>query len=52
MFILHEENCQGLIEYALILVLVAIIVILILGVYGSQVSNFFSRVTNGVGSIH
>ena len=52
MFILREENGQGLIEYALILVLVAIIVVFILGVYGSQIANYFSRVTNGVGSIH
>ncbi len=51
MFILREENGQGLFEYALILVLVAIIVVFILGVYGSQIANFFSRVTNEVGSI-
>ena len=51
MFILREENGQGLMEYGLILVLVAIIVVLILGVYGSQVANFFSRVTNAMGSI-
>jgi pilus assembly protein Flp/PilA len=52
MFILREEPGQGLIEYALILVLVAIIVILIVGVYGSQIANYFSRVTDAVGSIH
>lgn len=48
MFALHEEKGQGLMEYGLILVLVAIIVVLILGVYGSQVANFFSRVTSQV----
>ena len=52
MFILREEPGQGLIEYALILFLVAIIVVFILGVYGSQIANFFSRVTGEVGSIH
>lgn len=39
-------------EYGLILVLVAIIVVLIIGVYGVQVANFFSRVTSEVGTIH
>ena len=52
MFILRKENGQGLMEYGLILVLVAIIVVLILGVYGNQVANFFSHVTNEIGSVH
>ena len=52
MFILREEPGQGLVEYALILILVAIIVVLILGVYGSDVANFFSRVTGEIGAIH
>jgi pilus assembly protein Flp/PilA len=52
MLILHEERGQGLFEYALILVLVAIIVVLILGIYGSDVANFFSRVTSEIGAIH
>lgn len=42
----HTERGQGLMEYGLILILVAIIVVIILGVYGSQVANFFSRVTS------
>jgi pilus assembly protein Flp/PilA len=46
MFTLREEKGQGLLEYGLILVLVAIIVVFILGIYGSQVANFLSRVTN------
>lgn len=52
MFVLREEQGQGLMEYGLILVLVAIIVVLILGVYGSQVANLFSRVTNEIGALH
>jgi pilus assembly protein Flp/PilA len=51
MYVLREEKGQGLMEYGLILVLVAIIVVLILGVYGTQVANFFSRVTNDIGAI-
>lgn len=46
MYIPNEERGQGLMEYGLILILVAIIVVLILGVYGSQVANLFSRVTS------
>jgi pilus assembly protein Flp/PilA len=52
MFILREENGQGLMEYGLILVLVAIIVVLILGIYGSQVANLFSRLTSEIGNLH
>jgi pilus assembly protein Flp/PilA len=45
-----RENGQGLVEYALILVLVAVVVIAILAVLGPQVANMFSKVTNGLGS--
>lgn len=48
MYIPREEHGQGLMEYGLILLLVAIIVVFILGTYGSQVANFFSRVTNQI----
>lgn len=44
----HEEHGQGLMEYGLILILVAIIVVFILSVYGSQVANLFSRITNEI----
>ncbi|MCX7838247.1 MAG: pilus assembly protein [Anaerolineae bacterium] len=44
----REEHGQGLMEYGLILILVAIIVVFILGMYGSQVANFFSRVTSQI----
>ncbi|MCL4251617.1 MAG: pilus assembly protein [Anaerolineae bacterium] len=39
---------QGLIEYALILVLVAIIVIVIVAVFGSAVGNLYSNVINAI----
>ena len=45
---LPREEGQGLGEYALILVFVAIVVVAILLVYGPQVANMFSKVTNGV----
>lgn len=46
--LLPREEGQGLVEYALILALVALVVIVILLVIGPQVANMFSKVTNGV----
>ena len=45
---LPREKGQGLVEYALMLVLVAIVVIAILAILGPQIANIFSRVTNGL----
>jgi pilus assembly protein Flp/PilA len=45
---LKREEGQGLVEYALILVLVAIVVIVILTLLGNQVSLVFLRVTAGL----
>ena len=49
MLYLPREEGQGLVEYALILVLVAIVVIAILALIGPQIANIFSQVTNGLG---
>ena len=43
-----QAEGQGLVEYALILVLVAVVVIGILTVLGPQVGNVFSRVVAGL----
>ena len=48
MLFLQREEGQGLVEYALILVLVAIVVILILTLLGPQIGNVFSRITSGL----
>jgi pilus assembly protein Flp/PilA len=45
---LPREKGQGLVEYALILVLVAIVVIAILALLGPQIANILSQVTNGL----
>lgn len=45
---LPREEGQGLVEYALILVLVAIVVIAILTLLGPQIANVFSKITNGL----
>ena len=47
---LPREKGQGLVEYTLILVLVAIVVIAILLLVGPQIANIFSKVTNGLGA--
>lgn len=44
----HFNDGQGLVEYALILVLVAVVVIVILSVMGSSLGNVFSNIVCGV----
>jgi len=44
MLFLPQEEGQGLVEYALILVLVAIVVIAILLILGPVVGNVFSNI--------
>jgi pilus assembly protein Flp/PilA len=43
-----KEEGQGLVEYALILVLIAIVVIGILTLLGSRVSQVFSEINEGL----
>jgi pilus assembly protein Flp/PilA len=49
MLYLPREEGQGLVEYALILVLIAIVVIVILGLLGEQVSAIFAEISAGLG---
>jgi pilus assembly protein Flp/PilA len=48
MLFLPREEGQGLVEYALILVLVAIVVIAILILVGPAVGNVFSQIVNAL----
>ena len=43
-----KEDGQGLVEYALILVLIAIVVIGILSLLGGKVSQVFSTINSGL----
>jgi pilus assembly protein Flp/PilA len=43
---LPNERGQGLVEYALILVLVALIVIVILALLGPAIGNIFSNIVS------
>ena len=45
----HRQNGQGMVEYALILVLVSIVVIVILLTMGRQIKNVFSNVVAALG---
>ena len=45
---MDDEEGQGMVEYALILVLIAVVVIVILTVVGKQVNNVFSNISSGL----
>ena len=45
-----REEGQGLVEYALILVLVAVVVIVVLAVLGPLVANVFSTINGALTS--
>lgn len=44
MLTLKENRAQGLVEYALILMLVAIVVLVVLALLGPSIGNLFSNV--------
>ena len=46
----RREEGQGMVEYALILVLIAVVVVLILTTLGKQVKNVFSNVSSVLGT--
>ena len=45
-----KEKGQGLVEYALIIVLIAIVVIVILAIVGTRVSTIFSQIASALSS--
>jgi pilus assembly protein Flp/PilA len=46
-----KEKGQGLIEYALILVLIAVVVIVVLRILGPQIGNVFSKVSSSLSGV-
>jgi len=48
--LLSRQEGQGMVEYALILVLVSIVVIVILLTMGNQIKNVFSNVVTALGT--
>ncbi len=51
MLLAFQEKGQGLVEYALILVLVAIVVIAVLLILGPTIGNTFSSINSSLSSI-
>lgn len=45
----EEQKGQGLIEYALIVLLIAIGVLVVLGLVGGQVQDIFNQIFTGLG---
>jgi pilus assembly protein Flp/PilA len=45
----RSERGQGMVEYALILVLIAVVVIAVLIVLGNQVANVFCNISGAIG---
>ena len=44
----ENDRGQGMVEYALILILVAIVVIVILALFGPAIGNMFSNVVSNI----
>ena len=44
-----RDKGQGMVEYALILVLIAVVVIAVLIILGNQVQNVFCNISGGLG---
>ncbi len=47
MLFFKQEEGQGMTEYGMAIVLVAVVIVIILTVLGPQIGNMFSRVTAG-----
>jgi len=45
-----RQEGQGMVEYSLILVLIAVVVVLILSTVGKKLNNDFSNVSNALGT--
>jgi pilus assembly protein Flp/PilA len=50
-FLASERKGQGLVEYALILVLVAVVVIATLAILGPQIGNMFNDISNSLSGL-
>ena len=44
----RREDGQGMVEYALILVLIAVTIIVMLSIVGKRVNNTFSNISSGL----
>ena len=51
LYLPEEREGQGLVEYALIIVLVSIAVIVMLTLLGGQIGSVFTRITGSLGTV-
>jgi pilus assembly protein Flp/PilA len=51
MLIIPKEKGQGLVEYALILVLVAVVVLIVLQILGPTIGNVFSTIVTALAAV-
>jgi pilus assembly protein Flp/PilA len=49
--LLNRGEAQAMVEYAVILVLVAVVVLIVLMVLGNQIRNVFCNVSGALGSV-
>jgi pilus assembly protein Flp/PilA len=47
----RKEQGQGMVEYALLIVLLAIVVVVLIAVMGTSVSHMYSEITAGFDNI-
>ncbi len=47
MLFYKKERGQGMVEYALLIVLLAIVVVVMIDVMGTAVSNMYTKITEG-----
>ena len=45
---MNTDNGQGLVEYSLILLLVAILLIVILSIYGTELADVYSNIIDNI----
>jgi pilus assembly protein Flp/PilA len=46
---LRLERAQGMVEYALVIILIAIVLIIVVALLGSQLSTVFSQIISSFG---
>lgn len=43
-----KERGQGLVEYSLLIILIALVVVLVLTIFGKEISTVFSKIAGSV----
>lgn len=51
MIYMPAEDGQGLVEYALIIMLIALVLIAVITLFGEQLSSTYSTIQSGVGDL-